>query len=82
MAMPIIEQEKQLFNNMDHVIQPVDKLTPPTDHVTSQREEVDDVVNVHTSDDDDDDLIPFQITPQHNPNVAHYLREAIAGTPS
>lgn len=82
MAMPIPEQETQLYNfcqSADHVIQSVDNVVPPIDHVTGSKVTnlVQVVANNDGDDDDDDDLIPFNDTPKHN--IPYYLREAISG---
>ena len=72
MSIPISEQEKQLHIDRDHVIQP---MPSPADHVTQSK-----VVNMQVSDDDDDDLIPFDSHLSCPPNAPRYLREAISGT--
>ena len=82
MSMSMSEQEKQLRSNpdslthddmtlsTDHVTSPADNVTSPTDHVTQSHD--------LSSDDDDEDLIAFSVTPNAC-NVPHYLREAMSG---
>ena len=75
MSLPITEQEKQLHNNVDHVIQPVDNVVPAVG-----QPKVMNAIKIVDDDDDDDDLIPFDTTPQSHRNVPHYLREVMSGT--
>ena len=76
--MPISEQEEQLHNDRDHVIQPLDNMASPADHVTQPKNVVKLQV-IDDDDDDDDDLIPYVSVPYPH-DVPHYLREAISGT--
>ena len=75
MSKPISEQEKQLHDDRDHVIQPLDSMASPADHVTQSKN----VVKLQVSDDEDDDLIPYDTVP-HPCDAPYYLREAIQGT--